>query len=115
MQPIIHNVSRRAFLKAGVASVAGLTLGLTVPVAAERDGPGKTTRDHDVRGATFEPNAFVRIGVDGTVTVLAKHLEMGQGAYTGLATLVAEELDAAWAQLRVIAAPANAKLYNNLF
>ena len=115
MQPIIHNVSRRAFLKAGVASAAGLTLGLTVPAAAERDGPGKTTRDHDVRGATFEPNAFVRIGVDGMVTVLAKHLEMGQGAYTGLATLVAEELDAAWAQLRVIAAPANAKLYNNLF
>jgi len=49
------------------------------------------------------------------VTLLAKHLEMGQGVYTGLATLVAEELDAAWAQLRVIGAPANAKLYNNLF
>ena len=66
-------------------------------------------------GAAFEPNAFVRIGRDNSVTVIVKHLEMGQGTYTGLATLVAEELDADWAQVRVEGAPADAKLYNNLF
>ena len=115
MTPVIRNVSRRAFLKSGLASAAGLTLGLSLPLKAGNDGPGKTTLHHDVRGAPFAPNAFVRIGVDGTVTVLSKHLEMGQGAYTGLATLVAEELDAAWAQVRVVGAPADAKIYNNLF
>jgi isoquinoline 1-oxidoreductase beta subunit len=48
------------------------------------------------------------------VTVMVKHLEMGQGTYTGLPTLVAEELDADWAQVRVEGAPADAGLYNNL-
>lgn len=115
MTPVIRNVSRRAFLKSGLASAAGLTLGLSLPLRAGNDGPGKTTLNHDVRGAAFAPNAFVRIGVDGTVTVFSKHLEMGQGVYTGLATLVAEELDAAWAQVRVVGAPANAEIYNNLF
>ena len=60
------------------------------------------------------PNAFVRIGQDSTVTVISKHVEMGQGAYTGLATIVAEELDADWSQIRVEGAPADAKRYNNL-
>jgi isoquinoline 1-oxidoreductase beta subunit len=41
----------------------------------------------------------LRIGADGTVTVLSKHLEMGQGTYTGIATLVAEELDADWSKV----------------
>ena len=66
------------------------------------------------RLGTFAPNAFVRIGADNTVTVLSKHVEMGQGAYTGLATIVAEELDADWKQVRVEGAPADAKLYSNL-
>ena len=48
------------------------------------------------------------------MTVLSKHLEMGQGVYTGLATIVAEELDADWSQIRVEGAPADASLYNNL-
>ena len=65
------------------------------------------------RGATWTPNAFVRIGADNTVTVISKHLEMGQGSYTGLATLVADELDAAWSQVRVEGAPADATRYNN--
>ena len=65
--------------------------------------------------AHFAPNAFVRIGPDNTVTVIVKHLEMGQGTYTGLPTLVAEELDADWSQIRVEGAPADAKRYNNLF
>jgi isoquinoline 1-oxidoreductase beta subunit len=62
----------------------------------------------------FEPNAFLRIGADSSVTVISKHLEMGQGTYTGLATIVAEELDAAWSQVQVEGAPADASRYNNL-
>lgn len=107
----IANESRRRFLMLG----AGLTLAVYLPgLRSQESGPGKTA----VRGpggvAPFEPNAFVRIGADDTVTVIAKHMEMGQGSYTGLATLVAEELDAAWHQVRVEGAPADAGRYNNL-
>jgi isoquinoline 1-oxidoreductase beta subunit len=62
----------------------------------------------------WDPQAFVRIDTDDTVTVFSKHTEMGQGVYTGLATLVAEELDADWDQIRVEGAPANVALYSNL-
>src|SRR5207249_3501252 len=106
----IINLSRRDFLKAG----AGLTLGVAAPSFAQMAGPGQGGRSV-VAAGTFEPNAFVRIGTDSTVTVIVKHLEMGQGTYTGLPTLVAEELDADWAQMRVEGAPADAKRYNNLF
>ena len=57
----------------------------------------------------------MRIGTDDSVTVIVKHLEMGQGTYTGLPTLVAEELDARWEQVRAEGAPADAERYNNLF
>ncbi len=111
----LANVSRRDFLKAG----AGLTLALVLPAAgaadATRAGPGIAGSAATLApGAGFAPNAFVRIGTDGRVTVIAKHLEMGQGTYTGLATLVAEELDADWAQVEVEGAPADASRYNNL-
>ena len=61
------------------------------------------------------PNAFVRVAPDSTVTVIIKHLDKGQGVTTGLTTIVAEELDADWAQMRFAFAPANAALYNNLY
>ena len=64
--------------------------------------------------AGFAPNAFLRIAPDDSVTVIAKHVEMGQGAYTGIATIVAEELDADWSKVRVESAPADAKRYANL-
>ena len=66
------------------------------------------------KAGTWAPNAFVRVASDNTVTVLVKHLEMGQGTYTGLPTVVADEMDAAWSQIRVEGAPADASLYNNL-
>ncbi|WP_134681599.1 xanthine dehydrogenase family protein molybdopterin-binding subunit [Paracoccus ravus] len=94
--------SRRGFLAAG----AGLTLGLMLPL-------GRGRAQMTVAGP-FAPNAFIRIGTDDVVTVLVKHLEMGQGPYTGLATLVAEELDADWSQMRAEGAPANDQLYANL-
>lgn len=106
----IENVSRRDFLN----TAGGLTLALVLPAAQAQSGPGKTA-GAAAASAAFEPNAFVRIGADSKVTVIAKHLEMGQGTYTGLATLLAEELDADWSQVRVEGAPADAKRYNNLF
>src|SRR6185369_4457848 len=61
----------------------------------------------------LSPNQFLRVSTDGTVTVISPNTELGQGAYTGLATLVAEELDADWEQVVVEAAPADVKLYGN--
>ncbi len=107
----IH-LSRRQFLKAGAAASAGLTLGFYLPADLAQAGPGKIAGS--AAAASFAPNSFVRIGTDNSVTVIAKHVEMGQGSYTGLATLVAEELDADWSQINVEGAPADAKLYNNL-
>src|SRR6266704_2079165 len=101
----IVNLSRRDFLKAG----AGLTLGIAAPGAFAQGGPGQA-RGRAAAGGVFEPNAFVRIGADNTVTVIVKHLEMGQGTHTGLPTLVADELDADWSQIRVEGAPADAML-----
>ncbi len=110
----LKNPQRRLLLKAGAAAGAGLTLAFYLPGGdAQMSGPGRTTGAAAAPPA-FAPNAFVRIGADDTVTVVAKHVEMGQGAHTGLATIVAEELDAAWSQVRVEGAPADAKLYNNL-
>lgn len=106
----IVNESRRRFLQAG----AGLTLAIYLPAGDAAPVLLATGKILPADAVLFEPNAFVRIGADNTVTVIAKHLEMGQGTYTGLATLVAEELDAAWAQIKVEGAPADAKRYNNL-
>ncbi len=112
----IVNLSRRRFLAAGVATATGLTLGIMPATRAEmrESGPG-FAGSAPSQEAAFQPNAFLRIGSDNSVTVISKHLEMGQGTYTGLATLVAEELDAAWEQVRVEGAPADAKRYRNLF
>ncbi|ALL11928.1 xanthine dehydrogenase family protein molybdopterin-binding subunit [Caulobacter henricii] len=56
---------------------------------------------------------FIKIGADGAVTVISKHIEFGQGNHAGLAAIVAEELDADWTRVKVEQAPANAKLYAN--
>ncbi|HRD67572.1 MAG TPA: xanthine dehydrogenase family protein molybdopterin-binding subunit [Candidatus Competibacter sp.] len=104
----IDNPGRRTFLKASAALGAGLTLGFYLP-------PGRAAQQAAAATATaFAPNAFLRIAPDNTVTVLVKHLEMGQGVYTGLPMLVAEELEVPWEQIRVESAPADAKLYGNL-
>jgi isoquinoline 1-oxidoreductase beta subunit len=103
--------TRRGFLKGG----AGLALAIVAPTVAlaEVGGPGHA--GSAMVDGEFSPNAFLRIGTDGMVTVVSKHLEMGQGVYTGLATLVAEELDADWSRVTVEGAPADAKRYSNLF
>src|SRR3954469_11112498 len=92
---------RRQFL-AG----SGLVLGLVLPMrGAKAMAPA---------GPTFAPNAFVRVLPDNTVSVVIKHVEFGQGPATGLTTIVADEMDADWPQMRVEFAPANDPLYKNL-
>jgi isoquinoline 1-oxidoreductase beta subunit len=105
-KPAALRANRRDFLKMSAAAGAGLVIGL-------RPGGGAL---HAAMSAGLEPNftPFIRIGADNLVTVFSKHLDKGQGTATGLATLVAEELDATWAQTRVEFAPANAELYKNL-
>jgi isoquinoline 1-oxidoreductase beta subunit len=100
--------TRREFLKAtGSVTAVALTIGF------EWLGPSRRAAAVGANAAVFAPNAFLRIGADGSVTVISKHLEMGQGSYTGVATVLAEELDADWAKVRVESAPANVKLYAN--
>jgi len=100
--------TRREFLKAtGSVTAVALTIGF------EWSGPSRRAAAVGANAAVFAPNAFLRIGADGSVTVISKHLEMGQGSYTGVATVLAEELDADWAKVRVESAPANVKLYAN--
>ena len=100
----VSKPSRRGFLIAAGGTTAGLMIGSNLSLGTAE--AAKTAE------GSFNP--FVIIAPDSTVTVLSKHLDKGQGAATGLATLVAEELDAAWDQMHVEFAPANAKLYNNL-
>ncbi len=105
---MMKNAGRRQFLQ----GAAGLSLSFCLPAMAAPAAAGKLAA---AKAATFTANAFLRIGVDDSVTVISKHLEMGQGTYTGLATILAEELDADWQTVRIAGAPADAKLYNNLF
>lgn len=109
--PAPLNLSRRHFMQ----GVGGLALGVCIGPALVACKPkdAASTAATPAAAKAFEPNAFLRITPDNRVVVIAKHLEMGQGTYTGLATLAAEELDADWQQVRVEGAPADAKRYGN--
>ena len=102
-------ISRRNFLQSTAGAGAGLILGLHLPIRSVHAASAEATTD------LFSPNAFIRITPDDLVTVIVKHIEFGQGPLTGLATLVAEELDADWAQVRGELAPADVKLYAHTF
>lgn len=95
--------SRRQFM-----TNAGLVIGVALPIGrAAALAPGAAA------AKPFAPNAFVRIAADDTVTVVIKHIEFGQGPSTGLTTILADELDADWGQMRIAFAPANDALYKN--
>jgi len=102
-QASLANVSRRRFVQGAGVLVLGWQLPGVLAAAPQAD-----------EADAFAPNAFLSVDAQGRVTVYAKHVEMGQGAYTGLATLVADELDADWAQVRVEGAPADTARYKNL-
>ncbi|MCP5201397.1 MAG: xanthine dehydrogenase family protein molybdopterin-binding subunit [Gammaproteobacteria bacterium] len=96
-------VDRRDFLRLGLAAGTGLVLGVRLAGAADDAAPAAVT-----------PDVFVRIGEDDTVTVIVKHIEFGQGTFTGLPTVVAEELDCDWSRVRAVGAPADPARYANL-
>ena len=112
MSSIAHQPSRRNFLKK--TGGLGLCLGVSVLLPGTMTSLGLAEAG-EVASKPFAPNAFIRITPDNKVIVVIKHAELGQGVYTGLATLVAEELDADWSQVVSEAAPADASKYNNLF
>jgi isoquinoline 1-oxidoreductase beta subunit len=95
------NPTRRDFLKTGAAVTGGLVIAFAVPGAKRLMGARPAAP-----GLAFAPNAFLKIGSDDTVTVLLAHSEMGQGIWTTLPMLIAEELDADWKRLVVEHAPA---------
>ncbi|MBY6154131.1 xanthine dehydrogenase family protein molybdopterin-binding subunit [Vannielia litorea] len=94
--------SRRSFLAGSAAAGAALVIGFNAKGALAAGNEGG-----------LMPNPFVKIAPDGTVTVILKHFEMGQGTTTGLATLVAEEMDADWDAVQIEFAPADASKYAN--
>lgn len=101
-----RSLSRRSVLKAGAGLVIGAYVAARTPAFAQNQPAPQQVN--------IAPNTFLIIKPDSTVTVLCKHIEMGQGPLTGMATLVAEELDADWTQMRADHAPSNPALYKNL-
>ena len=97
--------SRRTFLVTSVAAGGGLLLGVYLPRSIRAMA--------QVADETFTPNAFVRIRPDDKITLVMPQVEMGQGTYTSMSMLIAEELEVALEQIAVEAAPPNDKLYAN--
>ncbi|HEX3418611.1 MAG TPA: molybdopterin cofactor-binding domain-containing protein, partial [Stellaceae bacterium] len=98
------DLSRRTILKA--ATAGGLLLGFRLhPLRAH----AAVAADN----AVFEPNAFIRIGRDGKVTMIMPQVEMGQGTYTSMPMLIAEELEVDLKQVQLEHAPPDEKLYGN--
>jgi isoquinoline 1-oxidoreductase beta subunit len=103
--PLVSALSRRSFLQAGAATGGGLMLSLSLPFA--------TSEAEAAGDETFEPNAFIRIGHDGQIVLTMPYVEMGQGTYTSIPMLIAEELEVELKQVRLEHAPPNEKLYVN--
>ena len=95
-------LSRRGLMAA--AGGAAFLVGFHVPPSGPRAAAG---------GGDFEPNAFIRIDRQGDVTLIMPQVEMGQGTYTTISMILAEELDAAWNRVKVEHAPPSDKLYAN--
>src|SRR5260370_5643391 len=104
---ISRSPSRREFIKG--AAAGGFLFAFYVPARAVNE-PEQTPRD--TKGQ-FAPNAFIRIDKTGTTTLVMPQVEMGQGVYTGVAMILAEELDAEVAKIVLVHAPPNEKLYTN--
>lgn len=97
--------ARRDFLKAAALGAGGLVVSFFIP------GANRLLEAAPAPGTPFAPNAFLRIGTDDRITVLLAHSEMGQGIWTALPMLLAEELDADWSRISVEHAPAAADYF----
>jgi isoquinoline 1-oxidoreductase beta subunit len=98
--------SRREFLKVSVAAGGGLLLGFALPRAHTAEHAGSAV-------APFAPDAFIRIDRNGTVTLIMCQVEMGQGIYTAISQILADEMDVDFKRVVVEAAPPNDALYAN--
>lgn len=108
MTKAITAPSRRGFILGAAAASGGFVLGFTLPVG------GKLAAKAQAAPAPLPFNAYVTISPDNVITVLSAHMDMGQGIYHGIATLLAEELNVPVGDVRVVGAAGNAKLYGNL-
>jgi isoquinoline 1-oxidoreductase beta subunit len=106
-QRISDRVSRRGLLTGGLAG--GFLLAFHLPVRAVNE----PVEPPDDTAGKFAPNAFIRIDHSGRTTLVMPQVEMGQGVYTSIAMILAEELDADFAQVTLEHAPPNDKLYGN--
>src|SRR5258706_11141654 len=106
----LQSHGRRHFLQSSAALAGGLVIGFWLP--ADR---GRPAFAEDAPKPPIHPNAFLRIGKDGTCTVMVKHLEFGQGVMTSLPMIVAEELDCDWSKVRAELAPAAPEYAHTLF
>jgi isoquinoline 1-oxidoreductase beta subunit len=104
----MDRVSRREFLIAGAAAGGGLLLGWHID-----GGPRVAAAAATATPPGFAPNAFIRIGTDGRVTMIMGQVEMGQGMYTSMPMLLAEELEVGLDQVHLEHAPPDDKLYRN--
>ena len=100
-------LSRRRLLQAGAAAGGGLMLSLRLPLAMD-----EASAETKAAGS-FVPNAFIRIDSDGQIVLTMPYVEMGQGTYTSIPMLIAEELEVDLTQVRLEHAPPNEKLYAN--
>jgi isoquinoline 1-oxidoreductase subunit beta len=100
-------LARRDFLKTSASLGVGLCIAAYVPELAARSAQSN--------GKVFAPNAFLRIAPDDTVTIIANHSEMGQGAYTSLPMLLNEELEADWSKIKVGSAPVDPAYNHTVF
>jgi isoquinoline 1-oxidoreductase subunit beta len=108
-EKISDGLSRRVLLTGGLAG--GFLLAFHLPLRALT--PNEPVQPPDDTNGKFAPNAFIRIDVTGNTTLVMPQVEMGQGIYTGVAMILAEELDADFAKVTLEHAPANEKLYAN--
>jgi isoquinoline 1-oxidoreductase beta subunit len=97
--------SRRRFLRAAAAAGGGLVLSLQLPFAGHSAAAAESSG--------FVPNAFIRIGSDGQIVLTMPYVEMGQGTYTSIPMLIAEELEVDLSQVRLEHAPPDEKRYGN--
>ena len=111
-QLVIANVSRRTFLQ-GASALGGLVLAVGYSGALRAEDPPKYGADAMPHGWVDNPLVFVAIGEDGIVSIVCHRSEMGQGVRTGMPMIVADELEADWARVRVVQAPGDEARYGN--
>lgn len=110
---VISNVSRRGLLK-GIAATGGLVLAAQLPAAQGALAAYPTGAASMPNGVVSNPKIFVSIGNDGIVSIVAARAEMGNGAArTALPMIVADEMEADWARVRVVQSPGDEKTYGN--